>query len=205
MGDCMKLSKTLLVVIVVVIIVVVSAVFLLNKPKPPSVVVDVKIVDDIKHYQLKETATSYYKNLFNKLKMILSKDEIDKREYADIVAKLFVSDLFTLNNKTSKNDVGGVQFVFEAYRMEFTEMVKATLYNHVENNVYGDRKQELPIVKNVIINSIDSVEFKYNEKIDPGAFEVNLVVEYEKDLQYQQQVILTLIHNNELLEVAEMK
>ena len=64
--------------------------------------------------------------------------------------------MFTLANKVSNTDVGGIQFVHEPFQDDFILIAKETLYSHVENNIYGNRKQELPIVREVTIRSIET-------------------------------------------------
>ena len=48
--------------------------------------------------------------------------EVDNKKYAEAISKLFVIDFFTLDNKSSKNDVGGVQFVYTSYKADFIEV-----------------------------------------------------------------------------------
>ena len=82
----------------------------------------VKVVDSITNedvdYVVSENDTKLFKDNFNELKKVLNAKEVNNEEYAKTIAKLFVIDFFTLSNKTSKNDVGGVQFVFESYKKD---------------------------------------------------------------------------------------
>lgn len=199
-----KQSKIIIILLFVLIVFAFTFVFL-KKTKKQSVVKTVKIVDDIKGYELKETATTYYKNLFNELKVELSKKEVNEENYAKLISQLFLSDLFTLKNKINQNDVGGVQFVYKPYQDDLIKLAKDTLYSHVENNVYGDRKQELPVVSGINIVSVESTKFEYNDKIDKDAYLIKTLINYEKDLGYQTESILVIIHNGERLEIAEMK
>ena len=109
-----KLNIKKIIILILVIVGLVSSFFLIkNLLKPKDINKKTKIISEINGYELKENASSYYKNIFNDLKEELSKDEIDFDNYATIITKLFISDCFTLDNKINHNDVGGIQFIYE--------------------------------------------------------------------------------------------
>ena len=166
----------------------------------------VKNISTIKEYDyvLKENATAYFKKLFKKLDSALSKDEVDEEEYASLVCQMFVADFFNLDNKISKNDVGGVQFVYKDYRTDFEKYAMDSIYKSVENNVYGNRRQNLPIVENVKCLKTGNSTFKYGESSDEKAFTFNFDTEYKEDLGYQTEGSMTIIHNEKKLEVASL-
>lgn len=164
-----------------------------------------KIIGEINDYELRESASSYFKNVFNELKEELKKDEINEENYAKIITKLFISDCYTLDNKLNHNDIGGIQFVYEPFRNDFVLIASNSMYKHIENNIYGTRKQELPIVNNVNIVSIKQDKFEYSGKNDNEAYFVDVEIQYVKDLGYAKNATLVLIHNNNKLEVAELK
>ena len=105
----------------------------------------------------------------------------------------------------NKNDIGGTQFVYADFVDDFNSIAQSTIYKSVENNMYGDRKQELPIVNEVIIDSIETKNFKYNDKIINDAYYVSLTVNYNKDLGYPKNIDLVLIKNNDKVEVVKMQ
>ena len=84
-------------------------------------------------------------------------------------------------------------------------IAKETLYSHVENNIYGDRKQELPIVSDVTITSIENSKYEYLDKIDENAYFIKVNITYNKDLDYPKEASLIVIHNNQKLEIVEME
>lgn len=168
--------------------------------EPPKVV---KKIDDF-GYELRENESRLYKDLFDKLIEELNKEEIDEEEYAKLVAKLFVVGFYNLDSKTSKNDIGGVQFVHPDIVDNFKENAKDTLYKYVESNIYGDRKQELPVVASIEITNIETKSFKYNDTTDPKAYKVSLEWTYEKDLGYETKCNLILVHSDKKLVVVEM-
>ena len=166
----------------------------------------VKEISSIKGYgyTLMADATDYYKGLFKKLDKVLKEKEVDMDEYASLVSQMFVADFFNLDNKISKNDVGGKQFVYTDYQGDFEKYAKDSIYKSVQNNVYGNRKQELPIVSKVTVSKSDSESFKYGDNTDSEAYVFEFDVEYMKDLGYQESGKLVLIHNDKKLEVASM-
>lgn len=199
-----KITKIVILITVIAITVIGSLVVLktfTNKQTPKETV---KVIDTVKDYKLNENETDYYKSLFNDLKEVLDTDTIDEEKYARLISQLFLSDFYTLHNKINKNDVGGTQFVYKNFRGDFENLARDSVYHEVENNVYGDRKQELPIVYSVDIIEVKQDNYEYLDQNDEEAYYINLVIKYEKDLGYQENIDLIIIHNGDKLEIAEM-
>ncbi len=155
-------------------------------------------------YTLKDTATAYYKKLFKELSTVLNAKEIDEEKYLNLECKMFIADFFNLDNKISKNDVGGVQFVYKDYQNDFEKYAMDSVYKSVENNVYGNRRQTLPIVEEVECSKVKNEAYKYGNSTDDKAYIVNFDVKYKEDLGYQKEGSLTIIHSDKKLEVASM-
>ena len=168
---------------------------------------EVEILEQIESYNyvLNENDPEYFKTVFKDLKEELSKDKIDEENYAKLISELFAIDFFSLNNALSKNDVGGIQFVYADYQDSFTKFAKEGIYKYVESNIYNNRKQELPSVSSVEISDIkqDAVSFD-NDIEDNKAYYVTLTITYEENLEYQENVELILIHSKDKLEIAKM-
>lgn len=83
------------------------------------------------YYSIKNNATDYQNELFNQLTDELNKevDEYNKEEIVSLVAKSFVTDLFTWSNKDGNYDVGGIQYVYGDMHGTFEEYAKDTLYD----------------------------------------------------------------------------
>ncbi len=202
-----KLNVKKTIITIIVIVGVFALFFLVKgflKPKDDRVGKQ-KIIGKINDYELKENASSYFKNVFNDLKVELSKDVVDEENYAKIISQLFIGDCYTLDNKINQNDVGGIQFVYEPFRDNFILIAKETMYSHIENNIYGNRKQELPVVSDVSITSITKDKYEYLDTKDDEAYFVNVNIQYTKDLGYSKEASLIIIHNNNKLEVAELE
>ncbi len=186
-----------------ILLIIIGVVKILTKNKPKNV----QVVDSIDNYgyTLNDNATSYYKQTFNELSNLLSNESIDEKSYAQLVSKLFISDLYTLDNKLNKNDIGGIEFVYKDFVDDFSSYSKSTIYKYVENNMYNDRTQDLPVVTNVIINSVNNDDFKYNDKVFENSYYIDLTLEYETDLGYPTNINLVLVKNNNKIEVAKME
>ena len=135
----------ILLIFIILIICIINIISSLNNSKKIST----ETIDTIEkyNYNLKQNESAYYKKLFKDLKNELKKEKVDEENYASIVSKMFLTDFLSLDNAINKNDIGGTDFVYEDYRETFIKKSKDTIYLYIENNIYGDRKQELPLVK----------------------------------------------------------
>lgn len=204
-----KLNKgKLAFFLIFVILIIILGVYLYNSifAKMNVKTQKVKISDEIKEfgYVLEDNETDLYKKYFNQLSKTLNveKEDIDYDKYAELVSKLFVADFYNLENKTTKNDVGGLQFIHEDMQDNFSLKAKDTMYKNIKSNVYGDRKQELPEVKDITMDDIESDTFTYN---DTGYDSINVTLswEYKKDLGYDDEKIFTLIKDGDKLWLVE--
>ena len=197
-----KMSILIIVVLILIVGTIITVKIFTDKQTPKETV---KVIDTVKDYTLDENETNYYKDLFTELKEVLSSETIDEEKYAKIVSQLFLSDFFTLKNKVNKNDIGGTQFVYKNFQSDFNSLARETIYHNLENNTYGDRKQELPIVYSVDVVETKQDSYDYLDKTDDDAYYLDLIIKYEKDLSYQENVSLIIVHNDDKLEIAEMQ
>lgn len=158
-------------------------------------------------YSMNENDSEYYKSLFKDLKKLLEGDDIEDEAYACLVSQLFITDLYSLNSAINKNDIGGTQFVWHDFRNDFEKIAKTSLYAYVENNMYGTRKQELPSITNAEVTEIKKgkINFQNNDVEDENGYTVKVTVTYEKDLGYPTEFELLLLHNQEKIEVGQLK
>lgn len=200
------IRNIILILILINILVIASYFIYLNanskkeKEKEPLVVDKI----DTFGYELDNDKSQYYKDLFEELKKVLKNEEINYEEYAKSISKLFVCDLYTLSNKVSSSDIGGVEFVYKDFKKDFISIAKTTLYNSVKSNLYGDRIQELPTVTNVTVEEIKATKFKYGKTEFADAYNIKLNIEYEKDLGYVKNCELVLINNENILEIVKL-
>lgn len=200
-----KFKKIILLFLLFVLII--GSIFTKKLFKKEPVPTETLVIDTIDNfsYQLNDNETKYYNELFNSLKELLSTDDYNEDDYAVIIAKLFLADFYDLDSKLMKSDIGGTQFVYEQYRTDFELGAINSLYKSVESNVYGDRKQKLPVVKNVEMVNLTKGSFAYNDSTDNNAYYLDMSIDYEKDLGYPTNVKLILIHVNDKLEIASME
>ncbi len=196
---------SIILILVIVMSVMVGCTFLKEKPleEPKNTV---EVVDKIETfgYQLEDRDTEVYKNTFNKLKDVLANSEVDYEEYARFLTKLFLIDLYTIDNKISKYDVGALDFIYETEKEKFKNKLLDTMYKLVLDNSNHERKQELPIVKDVKINKLENTKYKKGT-IEVTGFKVNAQIQYEKDLGYDKNVDVTIIKEENKLYVVNLK
>lgn len=153
-------------------------------------------------YSLHDRDSSAYKDTFKELSKALSTNNIDYKNYATLASKLFIMDLFTLDNKLGSTDIGGLQFIHKDLKENFKENMGDTIYKYVEINVDGKRTQELPVVKEVTVSNVLETKYTYNNK-DYPAYAVTTNWEYEKDLGYQKSMKITFIKDKNILYIVK--
>lgn len=193
-------------VLIFVILLVLLVVYAFNTLKKKDEVQIAKI-DEITEYgyHLHENDTELFRDKFKELKTELSNEDISEENYAKLIASLFAIDFYTLNNKVTNMDIGGIEYLYSGIKENFILKSSDTIYKYVKSNIYGDRKQDLPIVSNVVIKSIENITFMYGDINDSKAYKVIVTIDYEKDMNYPKEVSLTIVHENDKLVIVEVK
>ena len=153
-------------------------------------------------YLSNDDDSDLFKNEFKKLKNNLESSNINYNEYALSISKMFIIDLYTLNNKNNMYDVGGVQFVYPEARDNFKLNVENTLYKYMEDNSDGKREQDLPEVSGVEVTSDEVYEYTIGEEKYEG-YKINLDISYVKDLEYDAKAELILVKVDKYLYIVE--
>lgn len=198
-----KFKRLIMIFIVIAILLIIS--FLVYKLlKNNNTNDNIKVVDSIEKYgyNLDDRDSALMKSKYEELKKVLNSDKIDYEEYAKILAELFIIDLFTLNNKINKYDVGSAEYVYPDSIENFKLNVEDTIYKHMENNSDGKRKQDLPEVSGSNITAINTGEFLIDEE-NYDSFIVELNWDYANDLGYDDNATITLINLDNKLYVVE--
>lgn len=197
-----KVNKIITILIIILIVVLFSLIFKIIKELKNEVkeTVTLDIIENY-NYKLMDNDTNYFKEEFRILKKNLENEKINEEEYAKSIAKLFIIDFYSLSSAINKNDVGGVQFIKSDSQEIFIKKAKDSIYNNVENNMYEDRKQVLPNVKQV---DIISIENKKQEK-DSNTYKITSMITYDEDLGYATSIEITLVQHNNLLEITSLK
>lgn len=199
-----KLFYFVMISLILVVIIVIGLKFTFEfLVKNEKNVVTKKELDSLElyGYTLDDYDSDLYKEYFNDLKSTLNSKEVNYEDYAKEIVKLFVSDFYTLDNKLTSSDIGGVEFIPSDMVENFKMHAGDTMYNHVKTNIYGDRVQELPIVKSVEVTNIENITYTYKDK-EYSAYKVSARWEYQEDLGYKNNEIFTLIKDNNKLYIV---
>ena len=202
----LKKKVVILIILIVVLILCITG-FILYKTLSKNQVAEAKVIDSIEEYGyvLEDDQPKIYQDLFKELSKVLQAENVDEEEYARLISQMFSIDFYNLENKVSKNDVGGTMFISTDYVDNFTLKASDTVYKYIEHNLYNDRDQNLPVVTSSSVNKLENVTYKYENINDDNAYEVTVNLEYKEDLGYPTEIVLTLIHNDKKLEICEME
>lgn len=202
-----KIIKILIIVIIIAVFVFgcyyVYDNYIKEKPEPKQ---EVKIVREISKYgySLNDRHTKVYKKYFSELEKILLEEQINYEEYAKVCAKLFIIDFYTLDNKESKNDIGGLEFIKPSMKDNFIDQARGTFYRYVQ--VKSDkRNQVLPIVKDITSATIEKTTFSYLDgTTSEDAYKVTIAWDYTSNLGYEKEAKMILVKDENKLYIVEM-
>ena len=203
-----KVKRNILILLIIIslCIIIFGVLNFINNSKQNSK--EVKIVNTIKEYgyNLKDNKSKKYQDMFKELKTILEKDEVDEEEYVKQISKMFIYDFYTLNDKSTKTDVGGVDFVYQSFQNNFLTNAESTYYKYVESNIYKQRTQKLPTVSKINIETIDKTSYEYEDKTDDDAYQVEVNWSYTSDeySDYQKEATLIFVHEGKRLSLVEL-
>lgn len=104
----LKKKVVILIILIVVLILCITG-FILYKTLSKNQVAEAKVIDSIEEYGyvLEDDQPKIYKDLFKELSKVLKEENVNEEEYAKILSQMFSIDFYNLENKVSKNDVGG--------------------------------------------------------------------------------------------------
>ena len=207
----MKLKKKYKIIFIALLIIIVGVLAFLGYKKffgTPSVK-EAKVLNTIKEYDyvLKDNKSKKYQSLFKDLVKILDEKEVDYEKYASKLAEMFIVDFYSLDDKTAKTDVGGVDIVHPTALNNFLENAENTYYKYVESNIYNNRKQSLPEVNTVTIDSVEQTHYTYGDTTDEEAYLVKVNWDYtdEEFSEYQKEASLIFVHVDKKLYLVELK
>ena len=204
-----KMKRILVVLLIIISLLSFGFVYYKLTHKASPKIDEVKKEDEIQtkefDYTLYDNKSSLYKDYFSNLKDELLKDKINEEEYAKILSQLFVVDFYSLSDKVTSTDVGGLDFIYENIKENFVLKATDTIYKNIQSNVYGDRKQELPKITSTEVKTITPKVVTVGDVTDPNGYTTTVSITYEKDLKYPSVVTLTLIHVEKKLFIVEIK
>ena len=123
------------------------------------------------------------------------------------IAEMFIYDFYSLDDKDAKTDIGGVDFVYNGVLENFLQNAQNTYYKYVESNIYGNRNQSLPTVKDIEIKNVTQEVFAYGDKTDEKAYIVEASWDYTDDsfTDYQKSGELVFVHDDIKLVLVELQ
>ena len=191
-----------------IIIIAIGGFLLFQKLTQPKEIEN-KIISSIKEYgyTLRENKNETYKVMFDELKEILKENPVDEEKYISQISKMFIYDFFSLEDKIAKNDIGGVEFVYPEIVPNFLQNAESTYYKYLESNIYGNRVQDLQVVDQITIDSIDNVSYNVLEKVDSNAYQVDVSWNYtdSKFSDYQSKATLFLTKKDKNFYIVELQ
>lgn len=206
MSDTIRIILFSIIIIVVISLIGVSSYFLLvPQEQSENEATDIN-TQTIEGYgiTISDSDTELYRTEYEKLRENLTSDNIDYDDYAESVAKMFIIDLYTISTKTNKYDVGGVEFVLPDGQENYITNVTDTIYNYVENNTDGKRKQNLPEVSSVTLTSTEKSTFTVeSEDVEYEAYVFDMVIEYVTDYDYDKTTEVIVINKDNFMYVVE--
>lgn len=205
-----KKVKRFIFAVIIIALLVAGGYFYYKNQGTTKDVKETKVVNEIKKYgyKLKDNKTKRYKKMFKELKEILEAKEVDEEKYLNKITEMFIYDFYSLEDKAAKTDVGGVDFVYEPFLPNFLENAQDTYYKYIETNIYNNRKQALPVVDKITIESSEKKEFAYGDKNDPEAYTVKVKWTYTDEdnfAEYQDEATIVFIHDDIKLSLVELQ
>lgn len=182
------------VIVVLIVLLISFTLYMHFHPFENKEQIKVNVLDSISEYgyTLDDRDSNLFKEEFNKLKEIIDGNEINEEEYSEAVAKLFIIDLYSIKTKVNKYDVGGKEFYYTDKVTMYENKVKDTLYDLVEDDSYGNRTQQLPVVSKIETKNITVSKYKLDEN-EVDSYVIELVWEYERDLDYDNKGFVTIV------------
>lgn len=193
-----QIKKSTLMIIILTILISIGLYFLLFSKSTGGLLVRSKDKTVKFDYTLDKDNTNLMKENFKELKDILANDNINYEDYAKTLAKLFIIDLYTIDNKKSMYDVGSLEYVYD--KENFKTRCQNTLYKGL-NDKSTRKNNEYPIVESINIDSFENGEFTYNDN-KYESYEITLSWDYKKDLGYDKKGKVTIIKIEDKLYVV---
>lgn len=199
-----KKKKIILIIVLIIALLAVGVLaFCYFRKDTPSTTKKAANEDVIKGYDytIKKTDSKLKKEKFKELKKILSLKEINYDDYASKLAEIFAVDVYDLDSKFSKYDVGGLEYVITDKKEEFKLLLQDTLYSNVKDNNDNDRKQELPKVVKATKEDLENGTYNYQEE-EYDSYDVKIKIDYDKDLGYDNNVLIKMIKKENKLYIV---
>jgi len=135
-------------------------------------------------YRLRRNPTTYQIELFEMLidahyLFVESRSEKDLVDYSAIIVRNFIADFFTLSNKVSRSDVGGLQFIADDLKQDFRDYAIDEFYLYLNQFTEIHGRDELPTVKDTTILNVEITSDYFHR---PGYWETDDYGNFVRDM-----------------------
>ena len=164
------------------------------------------VVNDV--YEAPKKANEAQIKLFNRLSKAINEQDSEE-EIAKLVACNFAFDFFTLSNKEDGSDVGGLTYLPENYREEFSVFAQNHYYNSYATIVKQYDKDSLPTMAEVKVEKTTPSAL-YVGDITGDGYMIELTAKYENtelsnDALKTSMTIQVLINDSGRAEVIGLE
>jgi len=127
-------------------------------PPPTDMQIEIDQLPESEGYTLRRNPTEYQIELFELLvhahdQFYETESDEDLKSYASAIVRNFVADFFTLSNKNSRSDVGGLQFFTEDLVDNFRSFAIDEFYLYLNQHIEMFGRESLPtVVSTTILN-----------------------------------------------------
>lgn len=200
----MKKKKIVVLIILLLIIFIGLGGYVYFKFMKPKTVEEQPTVFEVTNqidsygYTLEDRDTELFKATFEELKSLLNEEDYDKEKYVSLISKLFIIDLYTIDNKISRYDVGGLEYVYSGAKESLKSVAEDSIYKTVENNIDKSRTQKLPEVSSIEVSIVEPYTFKMPDDTTSDGYKVKLSWEYKESLGYDTSGTIVVVPDGEL-------
>ncbi|MDL2212263.1 hypothetical protein LJB88_05235, partial [Erysipelotrichaceae bacterium OttesenSCG-928-M19] len=180
-----KRSTKLLLAILTILVVILAGFEVKSLLEASNSKEEVKITTKrIGPYIVSTNQTAYQQKVETQLQSAL--DSGDAVQIVSEASKFFISDYFTLKDKTNKNNVGGMGFIFIDNQAQFKVNAIASYYRDLTTyqDAYG--KANMPIVTNVTTGTPKKVSKSLVKVSDNSSLQVKSVYDIPVKWQYEE-------------------
>ena len=153
-------------------------------------------------YTLEDRDTALFEEKFHELETLLNQEGFDQEEYVSLVSQLFIIDFYTIDNKISRYDIGGLEYVYTDAVASLKSVAQNSIYKTVENNLDDTRTQQLPEVASITVDSISDYEYIMPDESTVSGYRVALSWTYTENLGYDTEGVLVLIPDGNKMGVV---
>ncbi len=197
-----KKKRVIMILLVIIILVIVIGFLIFRHHESGASEPITRVVDSIDKYgyTLDDRDTTLMKDTYKELKEVLNAQEMSYEEYAKNITELFIIDLFTINNKKNKYDVGGSEYVYPDAVANFKLNVENTIYKTVKTK--EEKNKDFPEVKSIDVANVTTGKYSIGED-EYDSFIVEVTWEYQKELGYDKKATVTSILKDDYIYIVE--